>query len=490
MPLRDRNKWPHVVFIPIPAQSHIKCMLKLARLLHHKGLQITFVNTESNHNLLLKSSGSHDLNGAPSFQFKTVPDGVASTWDGEREPIKALDQVSKYLGTNFLDSFLDLVAGLDTPVTCIICDGFMTFTKTPLAAEKLGVPIILFWTFAACGFMGFYQAKALMEKGLVPLKDESYLTNGYLDTLIDVPGMKGIRLKDLPEHVYGLKPMAWALKFMVEAAQMADKVSHVIIHTFDELEDNLIKELKSIFTDIYTVGPLQLLLDQNKEIETMNFSSNGYSLWKEEPECVQWLESKEPNSVVYVNFGSLTVMSLQDLLEFGWGLVNSNYSFLWIIRHDLVGRGPAVLPKELEEAIKRKGLIASWCSQEDVLAHSSVGGFLTHGGWGSVIESLSAGVPMICWPFSGDQRTNCRQMCKEWEVGMEIGRNVKRDEVEKVLRELMEGVDGRKMRNKAMDWKKMAENATGPNGSSSQNIEKLVNKISMFSRNLHIFSKY
>nr|GFA59687.1 UDP-glycosyltransferase 85C1-like [Tanacetum cinerariifolium] len=440
------NKRPHVVFIPMPAQSHIKCMLKLARLLHRKGLHITFVNTVSNHNLLLKSDGSHDLNGAPSFQFKTVPDGLASTWDGEREPIKTLDQVSKYLGTNFLDSFLDLVAGLDTPITCIICDGFMTFTKTPLAAEKLGVPIILFWTFAACGFMGFYQAKVLMEKGLVPLKDESYLTNGYLDTKIDVPGMEDIRLKDLPEHVYGLKPMAWALKFMAEAAHMADKVSH-------------------------------LLLDQVKETEATDLNSNGYSLWKEKPECVHWLESKEPNSVVYVNFGSLTVMSLQDLLEFGWGLVNSNYYFLFIIRHDLIGGGSAVFPQELEEAIKRKGLIASWCSQEEVLAHTSVGGFLTHGGWGSVIESLSAGVPMICWPFSGDQRTNCRQMCKEWEVGMEIGRNVKRGEVEKLVRELMEGVEGRKMRNKAMDWKKMAEIATGPNGSSSQNIEKLVNKI-------------
>ncbi|GKC56023.1 UDP-glycosyltransferase 85C1-like protein, partial [Tanacetum coccineum] len=242
----------------------------------------------------------------------------------------------------------------------------------------------------------------------------------------------------------------------------------------DELEDNLIKELKSIFTDIYTIGPLQLLLDQNKETEAKELNSNGYSLWKEKPECVHWLESKEPNSVVYVNFGSLTVMSSQDLLEFGWGLVNSNYYFLFIIRDDLVGGRSAVLPQELEEAIKRKGLIASWCSQEEVLAHPSVGGFLTHGGWGSVIESLSAGVPMICWPFSGDQRTNCRQMCKEWEVGMEIGRNVKRGEVEKLVRELMEGVEGRKMRNKAMDWKKMAEIATGPNGSSSQNIEKLV----------------
>ncbi|KAI3773662.1 hypothetical protein L1987_48192 [Smallanthus sonchifolius] len=221
-------------------------MLKLARLLHHKGLHVTFINTQSNDKRLVKSGGTCWLNGAPGFQFKTVPDGLPS---------------------------------LDTPVTCIVSDGVMTFTKTPYAAEKLGVPIILHWTVAACGFIGFYQAKVLMEKGLIPVKD---------------------------------------------------------------------------------------------------------------------------------------------LVEFGWGLVNSNHYFLWIVRTDLIDGKPTVLPPELE---------------------------------------------------------------KEWVVGMEIGRNMKRDEVEKHVRELMEGVEGARVRKKAMEWKKMAEISTGPNGSSSLNMQELVTEIGMFSRN-------
>lgn len=477
------QKQPHVVFVPCPAQSHIKCMLKLARLLHHKGLLVTFINTQSYQKRLVNSGGTLWQDGVPGFQFKTVPDGLPSTADDGIEHTQTKAELWNYLGTNFFDSFIDLVSRLEIPVTCIICDGFMTYTNTISAADKLQIPIILFWTMAACGFMGFYQAKVLMEKGFVPLKDESYLTNGYLDMEIDwIPGMEGIRLKELPEFTRATEPTSPMFKFLLKTAQAAHKVSHTIIHTFEDLEASLVKELKSIFPNVYSVGPLELLLNQIKEKETNNSNFNGYSLWKEEPECIQWLQSKEPNSVVYVNFGSLVEMTLQDLLEFGWGLVNSDHKFLWIIRTDLVDGKPVVLPQELKEAMEGKGFVASWCSQEEVLNHPSVGGFLTHGGWGSIIESLSAGVPMICWPVSGDQQTNCRQMCKEWEVGMQISRNVKRDEVEKLVRVLMEGAEGKRMWKKALEWKKMAEKATGVNGSSSLDTEKLATEIMKLSR--------
>ncbi|CAH1419222.1 unnamed protein product [Lactuca virosa] len=425
---RNDQKKPHVVFIPFPTQSHIKCMIKLARLLHHKGLHITFVNTESNQKRLVKYGGFHGLAVALGFEFKTVPDGLPC--DDDTEPNQTAEQLFLYLLPNFLGSFLDLVAGLENPPTWIISDGFMTFTNTVYAAEKLKIPIILYWTLAACGFMATYQTKVLTDKGVLPLKDESDLKNGYTDTEIDwIPGMEGTRLKDLQEHVLVTNPDDPAYNFVLEAARTADKVSHMIIQTFDELEANLVKELKSIFPKIYTVGPLQLLLNQITENETPNSSSNGYSLWKEEPGCIEWLESKEPNLVV-------------------------NHYFLWIIRNDLVDGVLEVLPPEFMAAVKTRGFIASWCSQEEVLKHPSVGGFLTHGGWGSVIESLSAGVPMLCWPVSHDQGINCRQMCRNWEVGMEIDRNVKRDEVEKLVRWLMEEIEGKRMKKKAMEWKK------------------------------------
>ncbi|GMP46245.1 hypothetical protein CsSME_00014476 [Camellia sinensis var. sinensis] len=316
----------------------------------------------------------------------------------------------------------------------------------------------------------------------------------------------------------------------MESAESASQASAFGLHTFNALEQDLLDALSYMFPHIYTIGPLQLLLNQqvSPDLEPL-----GYNLWKEEPECLQWLDSKEPSSVIYVNFGSVTVMPLQHLIEFAWGLANSNHYFLWVIRPDLVigesvilapefeadtkERGliagwcpqeevlnhpsvgfawglanskhyflwvirpdlvigdSAILPPEFKADTKETGLIAGWCPQEEVLNHPSVGVFLTHSGWNSTIESLTAGVPMMCWPFFADQVTNCRYTCTEWEVGMEIDNNVKRDDVEKLIREFMEGEKGKKMKNKAMEWKNLAEKATGPDGSSTLNLDKLVN---------------
>nr|XP_043618441.1 UDP-glycosyltransferase 85C2-like [Erigeron canadensis] len=474
------EKRPHVIFVPFPAQSHVKAMLKLAVYLHHKGLRITFINTENIHKRLLNSGGLHCLDGSPGFRFKTIPDGIPSNSEGDYGGGRILD----YFETNFLTPFVDLVVKLPDTPTCIISDGCMSLFTID-AAKELGIPIMSYWTFSACGFMGMYQVQSLIDKGLVPLKDESDLTNGYLETVIDwIPGMEGIRLKDMCSIIRTTNLDDKVLNFCISASAKSHNVIHNIFHTFDSLETSIVNAFSSMFPQVYTVGPLQLHLDQISENEkqTKMSSFNGYSLWKEESECLQWLESKEPNSVIYVNYGSFTKMSLQDLTEFGWGLANSSYYFLWIIRSDLVVGETAALSPEYKVFIENKGFIASWCSQEMVLNHPSVGGFLTHCGWGSTIESLSAGVPMICWPYLWDQVTNCRYICKEWEVGLEMGNEVKREEVSKLVQELM-GEGGNKMRNKAIEWQEKARAATRSDGSSALNLSKLIEEIVMLSRN-------
>ncbi|XP_043722112.1 7-deoxyloganetin glucosyltransferase-like [Telopea speciosissima] len=475
--LEEEKKKPHVVCIPFPAQGHINAMIKVAKLLHHRGFRITFVNTEYNHKRLLKSRGPDSLKGLPDFHFHTIPDGLPpSDINDSTQDVRAL---CDSIGKNCLDPFRNLLSQLNSdlnipPVTGIVSDGCMGFTLQ--AADELGVPQVFFWTHSACGFFVYMNCHLLLEKGLIPFKDESYLTNGYLDTPIDcIPGMKNMRLRDLPCSIRTTDPNDLLLDYIKVETKRTQKSAAVILNTFEALDQDILDALSTMLPPVYTIGPLQLLLNQLKV--DGDLKSIGSNLWKEEPKCLEWLNSKEPGSVVYVNFGSVTVMTTQQLAEFAWGLANSEHSFLWIIRPDLVvGESDVFLP-EFMIRTKERSMLAGWCPQEQVLSHPAIGGFLTHSGWNSTLDSICGGVPVICWPFFSEQPTNCRYSCVHWGIGDEIHQDVKREDVERLVRDLMVGDKGKVMKKKAMEWKKKAEEAITPGGSSHVNFNNMVNDI-------------
>lgn len=155
----------HAVCIPCPFQSHIKGMLKLAKLLHHKGFHITFVNTDFNHRRYLKSrspSPGHNSNledGLPNFQFETIPDGLPAP-SNENANQDANSLFESITNNVMLQPFLDLLHKLNSSsnsLSCIVSDGFMPFTVT--AAQQLGIPIALFYTIAACSFKECIQLR-------------------------------------------------------------------------------------------------------------------------------------------------------------------------------------------------------------------------------------------------------------------------------------------------------------------------------------------
>ncbi|XP_031262212.1 7-deoxyloganetin glucosyltransferase-like [Pistacia vera] len=473
-------KRPHAVCIPFPAQGHMNPMLKLAKIMYSKGSLITFINTEYNHKRLLKSKCLDSFKNFPGFRFETIPDGLPSSDADVTQDIPSLcEATSKHCLAPFRELFYKLndtsSSSQISPVTCIISDVMMSFTVN--VAREFGIPGAILFTFSACGSLCFAMLKLLVERGLIPLKDESYLTNGYLDTKLDcIPGMKNMRLRDFPNYIRTINPNDFMVSFAIKSFENLS-ASSIIFNTFDALEQDVLDVFSTLLPiPIYTIGPLQFLADRlitNEELK--NTDSN---LWKYQSECIEWLDSKETNSVIYVNFGSIVVMNPEQLIELAWGLANSKQHFLWIIRPDLVAGDSSILPPEFLEETKGRGMIASWCPQEKVLKHFSIGGFLSHMGWNSTLESLSIGVPMVCWPFIADQQPNCRFTCTEWGVGMEInGDNVKREEVEMLVRVLMEGEKGKQMKKRAMEWKTKAEEAIRPDGSSYKNLEKLFSDI-------------
>ncbi|XP_017981758.1 PREDICTED: 7-deoxyloganetin glucosyltransferase isoform X2 [Theobroma cacao] len=418
----------HAVCVPFPAQGHVNPMMQLAKLLHSKRFHITYVNTEFNHGRLIRSRGEEAVKGLPDFQFETIPDGLPPS---DRDATQEVPSLCESTRKTCFAPFLELLAKLNSspelrPVTCIVSDGIMNFGIK--AAEVLGVPYVQLWTSSTCGFLGYLKYRELTERGIVPFKDENFVGDGTLDMPIDwVPGMNNMRLKDIPSF-------------------------------------------------IRTTNPDDIMLNFAMQIPESQCKSLNSSLWKEDASCIEWLNKMEPKSVVYVNYGSVTVMSDHHLKEFAWGLANSKLPFLWIVRPDVVMGESAVLPKEFMEEIKDRGFTTSWCPQEQVLSHPAVGVFLTHCGWNSMLEAICEGVPLICWPFFAEQQTNCRYACTKWGIGMEINPDVTRDDVKALVKEMIEGDEGKRTRQMATEWKKKAEAANSIGGSCLGNFDRMIKK--------------
>jgi hypothetical protein len=360
------------------------------------------------------------------------------------------------------------------PVSVVLSDGIMCFSIK--VARELGLPEVQFWTASACGLMAYIQFVKLVSKGIFPLKDEGDMSNGYLESLkLEwIPGMENMRLKDMPSFVRSTDPEDIAFNRWLEEGQDNLKADGIIINTFDEFEYQVLEALSPISPPIYNVGPLLLLADSLPKNKTNSIKS---TLWTENTACLDWLDNQPPNSVVYVNFGSIAVMTEANLAEFAWGLAGSGHSFLWVLRGDVVMGSAATLTPEFIEETKGRGMIVSWCPQIQVLAHPSVAVFLTHSGWNSTVEGICGGVSMLCWPFFAEQQVNCRFACTAWGIGMEIDSEVTREQVSELVKEMIEGDEGKKMKKKAMEWKQKAKAAVAKGGSAYNSFNQLADDL-------------
>lgn len=354
---------PHAVLLSFPAQGHLNPILTLAKLLHILGgFRITMVNTEFNHRRLLRSSSSAAAaanNAIDGFRLTAIPDGLPPTLfeiDATQD-ILALCAATRQHCPAF---FRHLLSTLSPPATCVITDG--SLSSSAAVAMELGIPAWLFYTHSSCGFWSYVNLAELVQRGYTPLKDESFLTNGYLDTKIElIPGMEGIRLRDLPTFFRTTKKDDLMLQIMLKRPEEARGGVGLILNTFDALEPDVLAAVESKFGNVYSIGPLtkfNSLIATNSEAAMI-----GSNLWKSDSECLNWLDGQEQGKVVYVNFGSITVLSAQQLAEFAWGLAGSGYPILWAIRPDLVSSGgaAAALPedfvKQVEDRTKVKSVL-------------------------------------------------------------------------------------------------------------------------------------
>ncbi|OAY57797.1 UDP-glucose iridoid glucosyltransferase [Manihot esculenta] len=436
-----------VVLVPCPFQGHINPMLQLGTILHARGFSITIVHTQLN---------SPKPSKHPEFDFQSIPEGLS------KQEIASLNLVDIILALNercripFQECLIRMMLQSESceEITCIIYDDLMYFSEE--VANHLNIPSIVLRTSSAASLLSRLAILQLKDEGYIPIPDD--MSQDL------VPEFPTLRYKDLPICDLGTPENFYQLLAHVCDTKTS---SAVIWNTMDCLEESLLVEqqLKQFPIPIFTVGPMHKFAP-----------ACSSSLLKEDSSCTEWLDKQDPNSVLYISLGSMASTNEKELAEMAWGLANSKQPFLWVIRPGSIHGSEWIesLPEGFMETVGERGCIVKWAPQREVLAHPSVGGFWTHCGWNSTLETISEGVPMICRPCFADQMVTARFVSHVWRIGLQLENELERNEIEKVVRRLMVDEEGEEIRKRAEDLKEKVEACFKKGGSSYNSISKLV----------------
>ncbi|KAL6013268.1 hypothetical protein ACLOJK_003760 [Asimina triloba] len=459
----------HVLLVSFPAQGHINPLLRLARLLASKGLLVTFSTTEAiahrmqkATNTFASSDGPPTVVGDGQLRFDFFSDGWAID-DSQRDDIIALmDHLKSVCPTTFAD-LIKRQAVQGRPVTHVINNPFLPWALD--VAAEMGIPCGVLWVQSCAVFSTYYHYFHKLAKFPTPSEPS-------ID--VQLPSMPLLTTDDLPSFLLPDTPYSCLTDAILGQFKNISKASWVLVESFEELEPGILQSLSS-HVSLLTIGPLFKWLQQ----EAADFVRGD--IWKA-ADCVEWLDSQQPSSVVYVSFGSVIELSQEQMEEIAWGLRNSRRPFLWVVR-GWDDPSQAKLPKGYLEEIEGQGKVVQWSPQDLVLAHPAMGCFMTHCGWNSSMEAICCGVPVITFPQWGDQVTNAKFMTDVYGIGLRLGFReggplVKREDMEKCVEEIMgEGPKAKEIRSRCLTWKETAEKAVGHGGSSHVNVQTVMDDV-------------
>ncbi|VYS71629.1 unnamed protein product [Arabidopsis thaliana] len=281
-----------------------------------------------------------------------------------------------------------------------------------------------------------------------------------------IPGCEPVRFEDTLDAY--LVPDEPVYRDFVRHCLAYPKADGILVNTWEEMEPKSLKSLlnpkllgRVARVPVYPIGPL---------CRPIQSSETDHPV-------LDWLNEQPNESVLYISFGSGGCLSAKQLTELAWGLEQSQQRFVWVVRPPVDGsccseyvsangggtedNTPEYLPEGFVTRTSDRGFVVpSWAPQAEILSHRAVGGFLTHCGWSSTLESVVGGVPMIAWPLFAEQNMNAALLSDELGIAVRLDdpkEDISRWKIEALVRKVMTEKEGEAMRRKVKKLRDSAE---------------------------------
>ncbi|KAI3504130.1 hypothetical protein L1887_32675 [Cichorium endivia] len=473
-----------LVFIPAPGLGHIKSTMEIAKLLvnrdRHLSITVLIIKplpnpTFGSESVITTYIESFSKNAMDRISFIQLPHENPPPVTDSKSPANSINVFINSHCKHVRNIVADMISKPGSGrVAGFVIDMFCTAMID--VANEFNIPTYVFFTSNGVflGFMFFMQS-------LCDDKNQDVLgLSNSSDTMITVPSF----VKPLPTKVFPATIQNKdGLEMFLNCARKMRKAKAIMVNTFLELETHGIKSLSddTSIPAVYPVGPILNL--------------EGGAGEQSENDVMTWLDNQPPSSVVLLCFGSMGCFDEVQVKEIAHALERSGHRFVWSLRRppsEKTTGGPndyedlgTVLPEGFLERTSGTGKVTGWVPQVALLAHPAVGGFVSHCGWNSLLESLWFGVPSATWPIYAEQQINAFEMVVELGLAVDIKMDYKKDplyqeaddvmivtaeEIERGIRRVMEDNE---VRMQVKEMSKKSKAAVMEGGSSYASVGRL-----------------
>uniref|UniRef100_A0A0D3F257 Glycosyltransferase n=1 Tax=Oryza barthii TaxID=65489 RepID=A0A0D3F257_9ORYZ len=473
----------HFLVVAYPGQGHINPARALAaRLARATGAHVTLSAAVSAHRRMFPSLAAPDeevhdagADGGGGISYVPYSDGYDEgfrLFAGDGEAAWRHAETFGRVGREAFAGVVDRLAARGRPATCVVY-AFLMWWAADVARER-GIPRVLYWIQPATMLAVYYHYLHGLEDLVTEHAGEPEFTVAM------APGLPPMAIRDLPSFFTDLGDTRLAAAFhgvrtTIEQLDIdrrsSSKPPMVLVNTVEELElDVLAASFPDL--DILPIGPADTSLDGGAAAA----ARASRDLYKhDEKGYMEWLDAKPAGSVVYVSFGSMSVVSRRQKEELRRGLAATARPYLWVVRSDDRDDGDGDLHAG------DGGMVVEWCDQVRVLSHGAVGCFVTHCGWNSTLEAVACGAPMVAVPQWSDQDTNAR-LVAGWGVGVRAAtgadRVVEAGELARCVETVMADTEAAAaVRRSSAAWKAKVREAVAEGGSSDRNLKAFLDRI-------------